>query len=100
MVAGEGVQVTRTQGTYTARGGGSVNITTSEWRIDGAQVGAGATYVPGGADVGGLLTYFEVATESGGSAPGTTIKQVIVGYVGMTSAAYVEDGYVEEGYVE
>jgi hypothetical protein len=81
MTAQEGVQVARTQGSYSARGGGSVSITTSEWRVDGAQVGTGATYTPDAGDVGGLLAYFEEATETGGTAPGSTIRQVTVGAV-------------------
>lgn len=79
--AQEGTQVTRTQGIYAALGGGSVSITTSEWRLDGAQVGTGATYTPTSGNVGGVLSYYEVATESGGSAPGITVRQVVLGTV-------------------
>lgn len=77
----EGTQETRTQGTYTARGGGVVTITTSEWRVDGAQVGTAATYTPVSGDVGGVLSYYEVATETGGTTPGTTAVQITVGVV-------------------
>lgn len=81
MTAQDGVQVTRTQGTYAARGGGSVSITTSEFRIDGLQSSTGATDTPGAGDVGDLFVYVEIATETGGTAPGTTTSIITIGTV-------------------
>ena len=62
-------------------GGGSVSITTSEWRLDGVQAGTGATFTPDAGDVGETLSYHETATETGGTAPGAVNRSVVVGVV-------------------
>lgn len=94
MTAQEGTQVTRTLGTYSARGGGSVSITTSEFQVDGVQVSVGATYTPDADDAGGVLTYREVATETGGTDPGTHATTITIGTVpsALGDAALLEGG--------
>lgn len=72
---------TATAGTYSARGGGTVSITLQEWLVDGMQVATGLTYTPVVGDVGGQLVYREVATETGGTAPGAISTPVPVGIV-------------------
>jgi len=81
LTAQQGTQVARTQGTYSARGGGSVSITTSAWHMDAVEVGTGANYTPGAGEVGDTFSYYEIATETGGTAPGTTITRITVGVV-------------------
>ena len=84
LTAQENTQETRTQGVYAARGGGSVSITTSEWRLDGVQAGTGATFTPDAGDVGETLSYHETATETGGTAPGAVNRSVVVGVVAQS----------------
>lgn len=81
MVAREGIEVTRSRGRYAARAEGAVSITTSEWRLDGVQVATGASFTPDATHAGKILSYHEIATETGGDSPGTTTRQVVVGVV-------------------
>ena len=94
-----GTQETRTQGTYSATGGGIVTVTTQSWRVDGVQVATGATYTPVEADDGGVLTYFEEATESGGTNDGTTSQNVSVGTIAyaqpVASGALADQSFTE-----
>ena len=81
LIAQVGMQVSRRQGTYVSRGGGTVSFVVSEWRVDGVTVGTGATYLPVNSDEAGLLSYSETAVEVGGTLDGSVTRNVIVGNV-------------------
>ena len=68
-----------TSGTYSALGGGSVAITTSEMRVDGNAVSNPYTLLD--ADDGLVFSIYEVATETGGANPGTRITNTANGTI-------------------
>lgn len=77
-----GVAANRTAGIYQPRGGGTVTLDISEWRIGATPVGTGPDYTPTKTDVGEVLYYVEQATETGGNADGThPAVSVILGIV-------------------
>ena len=87
-----------TSGTYSALGGGSVSITTSEMRVDGVAVSD--TYTLLDADDGLVFSIYEVATETGGTNPGTRITNTVIGtitHVALTVLSPIPDTTYAQG---
>ena len=80
MEAREGVSVTYTPGSYGARGGGIVSVS-AQWQLDGVAVATGTSFTPGAGDVGRMLACVETATETGGTAPGSRQRSILLGPV-------------------